>query len=187
MDIDDIIIIVKGYLSRLGGIMKTLTSASANKLIKSLEDQKNYLLSLEASSSVYILAEGEQAEPPHYDYSATSEEVNRINQQVRKLKHAINVFNTTTILEPLDITIDEALIKMAQLNHRKLQLDTMRKRLPKERQAVPFTRTNIIEYQYVNYDIGQVATDYNRLCEEIMEIQLALDTCNQTKTFDVDL
>lgn len=167
--------------------MKTLTSAGASKLIKSLEDQKSYLLSLEASSSIYVLAEGEHAEPPHYDYTATSEEIDQINQQVRKIKHAINVFNTTTVLEPLGITIDEALIKMAQLNHRKVELDIMRKRLPKERQSMPFTRTNIIEYQYVNYEIAQVAADYNKLCEEIMEIQLALDTCNQTKTFEVDL
>ena len=133
--------------------MKTLTSAGANKLIKALEDQKNYLLSLEASSSTYIMAEGEKAEPPVYDYSDTSEKLNQINNQIRKIKHAINIFNSSTYLEPLGITIDEALIKMAQLNQRKQTLDTMRKRLPKERQAVPFTRTNIIEYQYTNYDI----------------------------------
>ena len=90
-------------------------------------------------------------------------------------------------MDNLGITIDEALIKIAQLNNRKLELDLMRKRLPKERQSLPFARTNIIEYQYVNYDIKRVSADYNRLCEEITEIQLALDTCNQTKTFDVDL
>lgn len=167
--------------------MKTLTSAGANKLIKALEDQKNYLLSLEASSSTYIMAEGEKAEPPVYDYSDTSEKLNQINNQIRKIKHAINIFNSSTYLEPLGITIDEALIKMAQLNQRKQTLDTMRKRLPKERQAVPFTRTNIIEYQYTNYDIEKVAADYNKLCEEITEIQLALDTCNQTKTFNLDI
>lgn len=167
--------------------MKTLTSAGANKLIKALEDQKNYLLSLEASSSTYIMAEGEKAEPPVYDYSDTSEKLNQINNQIRKIKHAINIFNSSTYLEPLGITIDEALIKMAQLNQRKQTLDTMRKRLPKERQAVPFTRTNIIEYQYANYDIEKVAADYNKLCEEITEIQLALDTCNQTKTFNLDI
>lgn len=167
--------------------MKTLTSAGANKLIKALEDQKNYLLSLEASSSTYIMAEGEKAEPPVYDYSDTSEKLNQINNQIRKIKHTINIFNSSTYLEPLGITIDEALIKMAQLNQRKQTLDTMRKRLPKERQAVPFTRTNIIEYQYTNYDIEKVAADYNKLCEEITEIQLALDTCNQTKTFNLDI
>jgi len=168
-------------------MIKTLTSAAANKLLKSLEDQKNYLLALEASSSVYVKAEGEDTEPPVYDYLATSEKLNKINHQVCKIKHAINVFNTTTYLEPLGITIDEALIKMAQLNHRKLELDLMRKRLPKQRQAMPFARGNIIEYQYVNYDIAKVAEDYERICAEISEIQLALDTCNQTKTFELDL
>lgn len=167
--------------------MKTLTSAAANKLLKTLEDQKNYLLSLEVSSSTYIMAEGEKAEPPVYDYTDTSDKLSQINKQIRKIKHAVNIFNTTTYLDSLSITIDEALIKMAQLNQRKQSLDIMRKRLPKERQSAPFTRTNIIEYQYANYDIEKVATDYNRLCEEITEIQLALDTSNQTKTFDLEI
>jgi len=167
--------------------MKTVTSAVANKMIKALEDQKNYLLTLEASSSVYIKAEGENVEPPAYDYNAISEKLNRIDHQIRKIKHAINLFNTTTYLETLGITIDEALVKMAQLNQRKLQLDIMRKRLPKERPAIAYTRSNIIEYQYVNYDIDKVAADYNKLCEEITEIQLAIDTCNHTKTFEIDI
>ena len=166
---------------------KTLTSAAANKLLKSLEDQKNYLLALEAGSSVYVMAEGENVEPPEYDYIATSEKIKKINEQVRKIKHAINVFNTTTYLEALGITIDEALVKMAQLNQRKNELDVMRKRLPKQRQIMPYARANLIEYQYVNYDINRVAADYNRICAEISEIQLALDTCNQTKTFEIDL
>lgn len=167
--------------------MKTLTSAGANKLIKSLEDKKDFLLSHEAGSSIYILAEGEKFEAPEYDYLATSKELEHINLSVRKIKHAINVFNTTTLLNPLGITIDEALVKMAQLNSRKAQLDIMRKRLPKERQSSPYTRSNIIEYQYVNYDLSRVSEDYIQLCEQITDIQLALDTCNQTKTFEIDL
>lgn len=167
--------------------MKILTSAGANKLMKALEDRKNFLLSLEATSSIYVLAEGEKTEAPKYDYLATSKEISEINLSIRKIKHAINIFNTTTILQPLGITIDEALIQMAQLNSRKAQLDLMRKRLPKERLSNPYTRSNIIEYQYVNYDLDRVNEDYNQLCEQIVEIQLALDTCNQTQTFEVDL
>ena len=167
--------------------MNTLTSAAANKLVKSLEDQKNFLLSMESGSSTYILAEGEKTLAPEYDYPSTSDELLQINLSVRKIKHAINVFNTTTLLEPLKITIDEALVKMAQLSSRKAQLDTMRKRLPKERQSSPFTRSNIIEYQYVNYDLAIINEDYKQLCQQIIDIQLALDTCNQTQTFDVNL
>lgn len=167
--------------------MKILTSAGANKLIKSLEDQKNYLLSIEASSSTYILSEGEKGEVPEYNYSAVSEELGQINLTIQKIKHAINIFNTVTLLESIGITIDEALIQMAQLNHRKAQLDLMRKHLPKERQTNPYNRSNIIEYQYVNYDLARVSDDYKLLCQRIIDIQLALDTCNQTKTFSVDL
>lgn len=167
--------------------MKLLTSAAANKLIKSLEDQKSYLLSLESESCTYVMADNERVDPPEYDYIATSNELYTINWQVQKLKHAINIFNTTTILSPLEITIDEALIRMAQLNNRKSQLDKMRRRLPKERQTPLFNRTMTPEYQYVNYDLVRVGEDYKKLCEQINQIQLLLDTCNQTKTFEIDV
>lgn len=45
--------------------MQQMTSAAAHKLLKSLEDEKEYLLSMEAESSTYVLAEEEKEEPPH--------------------------------------------------------------------------------------------------------------------------
>lgn len=166
---------------------KTLTSAAANKWIKTLEDEKSYYLSCEDISSVYTLAEGEEEERPEYDYQATKEAVDKIDETIRRIRHAVNVFNTTTLLPSLNITIDEALVKMAQLNTRKHRLDIMRKRLPKERVNSYANRgKGIVEYQYANYDISAVNADYKRISQEIVEIQLALDICNQTQTFEVE-
>ncbi|MBE5963114.1 MAG: hypothetical protein E7256_17335 [Lachnospiraceae bacterium] len=167
---------------------KVLTSAAANKWIKTLEDEKSYYLSCEAISSVYTLAEGEEEEKPEYDYKATRDAVEKINETIRKIRHAVNVFNTTTLLPSLGITIDEALVKMAQLNARKQTLDMMRKRLPKDRVNSFMNRTKaIVEYQYTNYEIGEVNEDYKRLSQEIVDIQLALDICNQTQTFEIEM
>ena len=167
--------------------MKQMTSAAANKWIKALEDEKAYYLSLESSSSVYILGEQEAEDKPEYDYVQMNQNIMMLDMKIRRIRHAVNVFNTTTVLPNLNLTIDEALVKMAQLNNRKAVLDIMRKRLPKERiNSFGSFNKSIVEYQYVNYDLEQVKKDYQEITEEIMKIQLALDICNQTMTFEVE-
>lgn len=167
--------------------MKTMTSAAANKWIKSLEDEKRFYLTLEENSSVYTLGEGEQEEKPEYDYDTVSHQIAELDQKIRKIRHAVNVFNTTTVLPELNLTVDEALVKMAQLNSRKSQLDVMRKRLPKSRVNSFLNRTkSVVEYEYTNYDIEKAKRDYRQLSEEIVQIQLSLDVCNQTKVFCID-
>lgn len=166
--------------------MKKVTSAGANKMLKALEDEKSYLLSMEEDASVYVLAEGEQAEALAYNYEETQSKIEEIDKKVRIIKHALNCFNTTTVLEEVGITIDEALVEMAQLNRKKEKLDEMRKRLPKARKNEGFYRNgNLIEYEYVNYDIQKVQDDYKMVCDRITDIQIALDLCNQTKVFTI--
>ncbi|WP_167955838.1 hypothetical protein [Anaerosporobacter faecicola] len=168
--------------------MKELTSAAANKWIRSLEDEKSYYLSLEDTASVYVLADGEEVEKPDYDYEQVSEAIAKIDEKIRKIRHAVNVFNATTVLEEIQITIDEALVKMAQLNIRKNKLDSMRRRLPKERVNPMLSRgKSFVEYEYTNYDNKKVLEDYKEFSKEIMNIQLALDKCNQTTTFSIEL
>ena len=163
-----------------------ITSAGANKLLRKLEDDKHYILSKEASSCTYVMTEGAEALIPPYDYRKTAEELEVIEVKVRKIKHALNVFNSTTILEGLDITIDEALVKMAQLNQRKATLDVMRCRLEKERIA-NFGRSNVVEYTCINYDLKEIQADYQAISQQIMDIQLALDFTNQTKLFELEV
>ena len=165
--------------------MREVTSAVANKLLKTLSEEKEYLLALERDSSVYVLADGEKTAPPVYNYDEVQAKIDAIDTKVRNIKHAINVFNTTTVLDKIDITIDEALVEMAQLTRKKEKLDMMRKRLPKTRVS-NYRNSNVIEYQYVNYDLEKVQKDYSEVCERITEIQVALDLANQTKIFVIE-
>ena len=168
--------------------MKELTSAAANKMIKALDEEKTYLLTMEDTSSVYVMAEGEKAEIPVYDYNKTQQRIDEIDGKIRILKHAINYFDVTTKLSELDITIDEAFGEMAQLNRKKFKLDNMRKRLPKARKNEGIYRNNsMIEYTYINYDIEAVQRDYQEVSDRIIKLQMALDLCNQTMTFSVDV
>ena len=152
------------------------TSASANKMIRFLEDRKNYLLQQESNDSRYVLAEDEKAERPPYvfnDYNA--------------LKHALNVFNTTTVL-PVGISIDEALVEMAQLNKKLPRLDLMRKAKKKTRLSGAYSsRRDIAEYEYLNYEPKDVDAIYERDLNRVQTLQLALDKVNQTVEFDCEV
>lgn len=159
-----------------------ITSAGANKMLRKLEDDKQYLLSQEDSAATYIISEGIEAIVPSYDYQKTAQALAAIEEKVRKIKHALNVFNSTTILDGLDITIDEALVKMAQLNQRKGTLDIMRRRLEKER-VTNYGRSNLVEYVCINYNLEEIQADYQVITQQVVDLQLALDLTNQTKTF----
>ena len=73
------------------------TSASANKYLRRLQDEKDRLLRTEQEVSTYVLAEGEAAEPPAYDYGAVREKVAQIDGQARAIRHALHRFNMQTV------------------------------------------------------------------------------------------
>ncbi len=171
--------------------MTKMTSAYANKLLKRLQEDKEFWASKERESSTYIAAVGEEAVIPDYDYAQTAEKITEIDEKVVKLKHAINLNNVSGVVSVGEkaMTIDMILVRMAQLTQRKAVLDEMRKREPKTRinsgyygakQAAP-------EYMYINYDLALVRAEYERVDAEIAQMQIALDKYNQTVEFDVDI
>jgi hypothetical protein len=86
------------------------------------------------------------------------------------------------------MTIDTILVKMSQLNNRKMFLDMMRKQPEKSRVNISlFGKNTAQEYQYVNYDLEKVKADFDRISDEIMAMQIALDKYNQTFEFEVDI
>lgn len=87
------------------------------------------------------------------------------------------------------MTIDEVLVKMAQLNKRKAVLDKLRKQAPKTRinSGIYSPRKTAPEYQYINYDLELVKGEYERVDAEIAAMQIALDKYNQTFEFEVEV
>ena len=166
--------------------MTTFTSASANKYLRTLEDEKVFLINAEHETSTYTLAVGENEEPPIYNYDETHEKVREIDRKVRAIRHALHVFNATEVLPESGLTIDEALILLAQLGNEKVRLDIMRSRQPKERVGTRYARNDVIEYRYANYDVARAAADYAAMLERIAALQLEIDLANQTRTFEVE-
>ncbi len=103
------------------------------------------------------------------------------------MKHAVNVFNSTTTVEGM--TIDEILVYLPQLRDRKNKLSRMIGRMPKQRAMSSVLsrysgQTPIIDYEYANYDIRKAEADYRAVSEEIARLQTKLDAVNSTRTFE---
>ena len=165
-----------------------MTSAQANKLLNRLKDDLAYLLTKEVQSRVFNAAVGEDVEAvrPEYSYIDTQAAIDTLEKKIRKVKHAINVFNTTTVLPELGITIDEALILIPQLTKKRNKLNDMKSRLPRTR-VNNFRGSNVIDYEIVNYNISQVEEDYDVVVEELAALQTALDEVNNSETLDITL
>lgn len=169
-----------------------ITSAYANKMLKQLEEEKEYWNGKERDFSSYVCAEGETPVIPEYDYTEVSKTLDAINEKIVIIKHLLNVQNVNARIQVGDrvMSVDEILISMAQLSRRKTILDGMRRRLPKERlqlRTMASNRNQVPEYLYANYDPEEVKRDFERVDRMIMEMQIALDHHNQTELFEVPI
>lgn len=174
--------------------MADMTSAYANKVLRRLNEDKEFYFNKEKTGQVYVAAIDEEPVIPDYDYSDVSEKIAEIDakiMKIMKIKHAINVVNVNSTINVggVNMTIDSILVRMAQLNKRKSILDIMRKRQEKIRisEGLFASRKNTTEYQYINYDLETINKEYDRIDSEIAEMQIALDKFNQTFEFDLEI
>ena len=168
-----------------------MTSACANKMLKKLNEDKAFWRTQEQSGHLYTASENEEPVIPDYDYVRVSTEIAEIDEKICVIKHAINQANVTSQIQVGEklLSVDQILVKMAQLNNRKSTLDNMRKQPPKRRLATSLFghKTPAPEYEYINYDLELVKADYERIDSEITEMQIALDKYNQTVEFEVEI
>ena len=166
-----------------------MTSACANKMLKKLNEDKAYWRNQEQSGYLYTAAENEEPVIPEYDYEKVSAEIAEIDEKICIIKHAINQANVSSQIQVGEqvMSVDQILVKMAQLNNRKSTLDNMRKQAPKRRLVTSLFghKSPAPEYEYINYDLELVKADYERIDYEITQMQMALDKYNQTVEFEV--
>ena len=91
----------------------SLTPASTNKLLKQFKEKLNYLYGKEQKLSSYILITGEEPVKPDYDLEAFRKNIGSIMDNTLILKHAVNTFNTSTLVGQTGLTVDQVLVKMA--------------------------------------------------------------------------
>lgn len=164
------------------------TSAEAGKLLKKLNDEQRSILLREINGKEFLAAVGEDVESvrPEYDFAKVQAELFAVETKIRKVKHALNVFNSTTVIPEFNITIDEMLVLIPQLTAKKEKLAKMKDKLPKVREQ---TRMNssILDYRYLNYEVKAVSEEYEKTADTLSKAQNALDAVNMTKTLEVDL
>ena len=167
------------------------TSAEAAKLLKKLNDEQTQLKVKEGRVRSFVAAVEEDLESvrPAYNYTEVQERLCRLEAQVRALKHAINTFNLTTEVPGFNMTIDQMLVYIPQLNERKQKLTGMAGALPKEREnsAGHLVGKSLIEYRYTNYDVAQAQADLEAVSDELARAQTALDVVNNSATLDIDI
>ena len=161
-----------------------VTSAYANKLIRGYREELAALISSEKVTCTTIYGASETPIETGYDFSSTQAEMDALNDKIAKLRHGINVFNTTTKLEGFDFTVDESLVRMAMLTEKKNRLSRMKGVRELVRNSVYRSEP---EFTKRNYDATLVEAEYRKTSDELVRLQMALDKANMSIEFDVDI
>lgn len=166
------------------------TSAEAAKLLRKLNEEHDYLLSMEDQSKEFLVSTLEEPESvrPAYDYAQMQAKLTKLEKDIRTVRHAISTFNLTHEVPGFNMTVDQMLVYLPQLTARRNKLYRMKDRLPKTRErAVGVGNNALIEYNYANYDIAEAEKDY-AFCEALLaRAQTALDLLNTRETMEIEL
>lgn len=169
-----------------------MTSAYASKRLKQLKEEKLLNECTEMCDSRYTATLEEEPIIPEYDYFEVAGKIAAIDEEIQIIKHAVNLSNATNTVEVngKEYTIDTILIRMSQLNKRKSVLDEMRRRPNIEREGSRRYERRVsgpAEFTYLNYDREKIREEFEKVSEEIIAMQIALDRYNQTVEFEVNI
>lgn len=167
--------------------MAKMTSAEAAKLLRSLNEKRQELLAKERQTSSFIAALEEDPETvrPEYDFAAVQDKLREIEEEIRRVKHAVNKFNLTTEIPGFGMTIDQMLVYIPQLSERKAKLQMMQRMLPKQREMNRMVRTNSIDYRYANFNVNAARAAFLEASDLLAKAQTALDAVNSGVEFEI--
>ena len=159
-----------------------LCNAEVIKKIKDLEEQKKDALMTELQNCFTTYQTEADMIDTGYDFAKTRESVADFNKEIMKLKHALNVSNSTVVIEEFGLTIGECLVYMAQLNSEKTVLENMSRAKSKSRYTV---HNGTVEYIVANYDVEACKAELNKIKENIRRLQLAVDRVNLNNIIEI--
>ena len=88
-----------------------VTSELANKIVKQLEMKKSDILNDQKRNAFYEkFPDEESVEIPDYNFNETQNEIEKIDNSIMEIKHCINVFNSTTKVNNMDIQYGQAAV-----------------------------------------------------------------------------
>ena len=165
------------------------TSAEAAKLLRSLNEAHSALSEKEKKCETFLVSVGEDVESvrPEYDYRAVRAQLDELEEKIRRVKHAINTFNLTHVVPGFDMTVDQMLVYIPQLNTRKAKLPERCGRLPKTRENNAYGRSNTIDYRYINYELSSTEADLKKVSDTLSRAQTTLDVVNNSEALEIDV
>ena len=162
-----------------------VTAAVAKLLLVDFEEDKDYLLHMEQKCCSYTCGVNEEPFITDYNYHTFRKLITDIDQRIEKLKNALDLHFTVPKIK-IDDEILSANSVQVRINHlldTKARLHAMRKVIPNEK---VYGMKQNLEYKHIAYDLEEVATDYARVCKEIIMLQFAYDMFLHTDLFEVE-
>ena len=159
-----------------------VTSAEANKRLKKLNEQLDFLYMTENRDCKYSYIQGgDSSLIPEYNFDDVRAEIALLTNKIISLKHSINKFNNSTeVMNGLNI--DEVLVILPMLNKEIYRLEMMTRETPKVQKAT----VGGIETTVLNYKISDVVTALDNIKKYRDDLQLSLDEVNSSIYFDID-
>ena len=168
--------------------MMNTSPAYASKLIKQKSEEIRELLFEEQQTATTTACVGEDVDELRkaYDFKATQEKIDKLNDEIVRIKHAINRFNTEHMLPGLGYSIDMALVKMKMLSDKKARMAKMKAVRSVVRNGVTYGNSQP-EYTHRNYEAEDAAAEYEKTADELTKLQLALDEANLKSIIELDV
>ena len=159
-----------------------MTSAQAMKQLKELQLKRRQILAEEQETCKFVAATTEDLEAvrPDYNFQFVQLDLDVVERNIRELKHRFSVFNCTYMIPELGMTIDQVLVALPMLSERVNTLRRMAGTQERRRASAYGSRSNLIEYEYINYSRDQVREEYDKLSKDLADMQIALDKANTT-------
>ena len=160
-----------------------MTSSELNKELKNLQHERNQILEMEENAALFIAAITENVNDvrPEYSLPETDDRLIQLEKQIREIKHRLNVFNSTYVIDELGMTIDEVLVFLPQQKQRVDKLSQYARQPAKKRITDRYgSRSNLVEYEYANYSQDEANRLYMQANEQLSKAQIALDRVNST-------
>jgi len=160
-----------------------MCNAEILKKIKMLEQSKSDILGEEARIHQVSYQEEKDRYDYGYSFSKTRKTVSSLDDEIRKLKHLLNISNATTVVTEFSMTLGECLVYLAQLNRELAIVSRMAK---KEPTTTNTTYGGKVEYTSLNYDKEECQVKLEWLQNTIAQLQIAIDRTNLTNMIEAE-
>lgn len=152
-----------------------LCNSELIKKVNELRDKKAKLLTNERNRCKIKYKDGEKKVDVAYSYGKTREQIDKIDDEIRRLKNLVAKANCTAVVEDFEVSIGEALVLLAQMNEKLSVLE----RLASDQQLTRATTYGgVVEYEECLYDVEKVDLSAEQLRSKIAKLQIAIDRAN---------